>query len=63
MAKKASIIFKAINFSGAALLGEGAGTLEAGTVGAGEANAEGEDDGAGEAATTLSTLISTFCPA
>lgn len=52
-----------MNSNGGALLGEeGAGTLEAGTVG-GEAKAE--EYGEGEEATgeTLSTLISTFCPA
>ena len=47
--------FKAIK--GAAMLGEGAGTLlDTGTAGA--ANA----DGPGAAAPSLSTLISTFCP-
>lgn len=54
--------FRAINKLGAALLGEGVGTVLAadGTVGEGEAKA---DDGLGAAAETLSTLISTFCPA
>lgn len=63
MAQKPIIIFKAMNFNAGALLGEeGAGTLEAGTVG-GETKAE--EYGEGEEATgeTLSTLISTFCPA
>jgi hypothetical protein len=49
MAKKPIMIFKVINFKvAAALLGEGAGTLEDETI-AGETNAE--DDGAGEEAT------------
>ena len=47
--------FRAIN--GWALLGEGAGTLETWTVG------EAKADEVGASAETLSTFISTFCPA
>lgn len=51
--------FATIN--GEALLGEGAGVLATGT---GDANADGDLVGvAAAAAETLSTLISTFCPA
>lgn len=48
--------------NGAALLGEGATVFE---VGIGEATADGDlvGDVAAEEAETLSTLISTFCPA
>ena len=49
--------FREIN--GVALLGEGAGTVEAWTVG----EAKAEPEGVGASAETLSTLISTFCPA